>query len=279
LGDNLYAYFHAKWLAFKYNLPLYNVQFPYADQFFLSDEDPFLKSFDDFQNIITTTNEDDLKLDTNSSLFLIPYFPESTEYNYDRNKNYPIWHPPFEVDWEDPEFHSKLVRSLTPKNSGLIAKIPKNQLSVGVHIRRGGGVDPLEERLRVPLRFPSDDYYIQQIKRVARIFKDQPLHVYIVTDDLTPSLIAKRYKNTIDNPNIYFDCRSEKNGPSHNILEDFFLISQLDCLILPQSHFSLMASKIEDHSILITPIHANFVNNSFEIDEIELNFNGQKQYN
>ena len=74
LGDNLIAYFHAKWLAYKYNLPLLYISFPFSDQFCLFEKDQPLDSNLKFQNSITTTSEADIKITSSSSLFIIPYF-------------------------------------------------------------------------------------------------------------------------------------------------------------------------------------------------------------
>ena len=271
LGDNLIAYFHAKWLAYKYNLPLLYISFPLADQFCLFEKDLPLDPNLKFQNFITTTSEADIKITPSSSLFIIPYFSENTEYIYSNKID-----PPFQVDWEDPEFHSQVVECLTPKTPIQKSPLPKNKITVGVHIRRGGGKDKPFMNRELPLKFPPDSYYIQQIERIARIFKEYSLYVYILTDDKKPVNIVKKYRKAIHNPHVCFDYRRTKNGPSINILEDFFLIPQFDCLIIPQSNFSLVASKIADHDLVITPIHPLFVDDEVIIDEVELVFNSKR---
>jgi hypothetical protein len=270
LGDNLIAYFHAKWLAYKYNLPLRYISFPFADQFCLFEKDQPLDSIN-FQNSITTTSEADIKTAPSSSLFIIPYFSENTEYIYNNKVD-----PPFQIDWEDPEFHSQVVECLTPKKPIQNSPMPKNKITVGVHVRKGGGKDKSFMNKELPLKFPPDSYYIQQIERIAEIFKEHSLYVYILTDDKKPINIVKKYQKAINNPRICFDYRRTKNGPSINILEDFFLISQFDCLVIPQSNFSLMASKIADHDLIITPIHPLFVDDRVIIDEIEIAFNSKR---
>ena len=270
LGDNLIAYFHAKWLAYKYNLPLLYVSFPFADQFCLFEKDQPLDPNLKFQNSITTTSEADIKM-ISSSLFVIPYFSENTEYIYSNKID-----PPFQVDWEDPEFHSQVVECLTPKKPIQKSPMPKNKITVGVHVRKGGGKDKSFMNRELPLKFPPDSYYIQQIERIARIFKEHSLYVYILTDDKKPVNIVKKYQKAINNPHICFDYRRTKNGPSINILEDFFLIPQFDCLIIPQSNFSLVASKIADHDLVITPVHPLFVDDEVIIDEVELVFNSKR---
>ena len=276
LGDNLVAYFHAKWLAYKYNLPLRYVPFPYADQFCLSNEDQVGSSVK-FRNIVHTANETVITSISNSTLYVIPYFCENTDHLYDLRRNYRVEIPSFYVDWENPEFHAEVVRCLTPKNSIVTAKLPTDKITVGVHVRRGCGGDDLSIRVKEPLKFPHDSYYIEQIKRVARIFKDRSLYVYILTDDRDPSSIVETYQKAINNPNLYFDCRKEKHDPDVSFLEDFFLIPQFDCLIICQSNFSLMASKIADHILVITPVHPTFVDGYFMMDEVDVTFNSKKQ--
>ena len=276
LGDNLVSYFHAKWLSYKYNLLFRYLPFPYADQFFLSDEDQPLGSSAEFRNTIPTASEADITAMPNSSLFVIPYFPDVTEYLYDQGKCRMLI-PCFQVDWENPEFHAVVKRCLTPKNSELLTtNLPTDQITVGVHVRRGGGHDSPSMHFHVPLKFPPDSFYIQQIERISKIFQGYPLYVYILTDDLNPSSIAKKFQIALNNPNIHFDYRKEKNGPSINVLEDFFLIPQFDCLIIPLSNFSLIASKIADHAVVITPVHPTFVKKEVIIDEVKLTFNSKR---
>src|SRR6185436_12703506 len=144
-------YFHAKWLAYKCNLPFRYIPFPYADQFRLSDEDrPLVPS--EFLNIVTTTNEADLKTLTNSTLYKIPYFPENTEYLYDPEKQvHGTWVPSYHVDWENPEFRAMVRSCLTLKNPVNVTQLPTDKITVGVHVRRGGGADDPSQFMRVPM--------------------------------------------------------------------------------------------------------------------------------
>jgi hypothetical protein len=148
---------------------------------------------------------------------------------------------------------------------------------VGVHVRRGGGFDSLQERLRVPLKFPPDSYYIEQIERISKIFKNRSLYVYILTDDLDPASIVNKYRAALNNSNIHFDYRKTDNGPSQNVLEDFFFMTKFDCLVICQSNFSLMASKLADFALVITPTHPTLINGEVVIDEVKLAFNGKKR--
>jgi hypothetical protein len=54
---------------------------------------------------------------------------------------------------------------------------------------------------------------------------------------------------------VIFDSRKESSCKT-NILEDFFALTQFDCLIRPDSHFSIAASKIADYKVIISPAHS-----------------------
>jgi hypothetical protein len=276
LGDNLCSYLHAKWLAYKYNLPLRYRSFPLADQFCLSDERAAKKNHQKSKNRIKIKDESQLNSQDGSALFVVPYFPENTEHIFDHGRHI-VWAPTFQVDWEDPEFQAEVRRSLTPKHPIVTPSLPNNCLNVGVHVRRGGGVDSLQERQRVPLKFPPDSYYIQQIERISKIFKNYRLYVYILTDDVDPASIANTYRTALNNPNITFDYRKGNNGPAAHVLEDFFFIPKFDCLVICQSNFSLMASKLADCAVVITPTHPVLINGEVVIDEVKLTFNGKRR--
>ena len=47
-----------------------------------------------------------------------------------------------------------------------------------------------------PLRFASDQFYVDQIKRLATMFKDENLYVHIFTDDRNPEAIVENFKKS-----------------------------------------------------------------------------------
>ena len=277
LGDNLCAYLHAKWLAYKYGLPLYYRSFHYSKQFcFAEEHEPLKKHHKKFKNRIKTADEKEINAGQSSALFTVPFFPENTEYIFESGNHF-TWVPAFEVDWDDPGFKEEIRKSLKPKEPVFTPDLPNDSLTVAVHVRRGGGFDSLQETQRVPLKFPPDSYYIQQIERIAKIFKDHRLYVYILTDDLDPKAIASKYQAALNHPNIRFDYRKDNNGPSANVLEDFFFMQKFDCLVICQSNYSLMASKLADFALVITPTHPTRISDEVVIDEVKLSFNGKKR--
>ena len=118
-----------------------------------------------------------------------------------------------------------------------------------------------------------DDYYIQQIQRIAKIFSNEKLYIYIFTDDKEPHLIVKKYEQILNNPKITFSYQKVKD--KNKLLDDFFSIPKFDCCILCQSNFSVIASKLGNYSVLISPVHAVMKDGKPLIDGIELIFKRQ----
>ena len=271
LGDNLLAYLHARWFAYKFGLPIYYVPFDYSDQFRLSDVDECLTGSYCFKNTYFVNSERKIPATSDASLFVIPYY---AEYRFEYNWEHFYWLTSFQIDWQDPVFKADIKRCLTPKKEVATVHLPRDRITVGVHVRRGGSFDDPLIYKTMPLKFPRDDYYIQQIHRISRIFPDQPLYVYILTDDQNPEAIVQRYTTLINNSDIYIGSRQEENGWDRNVLEDFCSLQKFDCLIIGQSNFSIVASKIADFAVVITPLHATFIGDQPVIDEIELTFDG-----
>lgn len=273
-GDNLIAYFHAKWIAYKYNLPFLYRPFPFSDQLVLNETDQSLDTFN-FASTVNISDEDQLDSlasTITSTLINIPYSPEC---RHDYAGLRPGWLPYIEVDWEDPDFKAELVRCLVPKEKITTFRPPKRVTTLAVHVRRGGGADDYEHaRRQWPLKFPPDSYYIEQIARVAAIFNNKPLYVYIFTDARNPGEIVNRYKAALNNNNLIFDCRLEGNTPYDNVLCDFFSMTKFDCLIRSSSNYSIMAAKLNDYGISIAPLDYTIINGQITINETELVFKG-----
>lgn len=268
LGDNLLAYLHAKWISYKYDLPLVRTPFYLSSQFCLEGRDQLLNKSITFKNVVQVSHEKQITADPSSTLFIIPYFTES-EFEYELCNGFSA--PLFEVEWNDSTFKAEVAKCIAPTNPIDTLVLPNDCLTVGVHVRRGGGVDPLPMVSRLlPLKFPPDSYYIQQIERLANIFNDQKLYVYILTDDRNPKKIVDSYAQVLNNPRIQFDYRKTNNSPHANILEDFFSFPKFDCLIICHSNFSLIASKLGSYDLLITPVHAILSGKTFIIDEVEI---------
>lgn len=290
LGDKLISYIHAKWLSYKYDLTLLYRPFHYSDKFeFSRSETPFEQA--KFKTIIRPSKGDNPNyLDKGRLLFDIKYFPESKE-EFSRPDTYAsaVYH--FDVDFKDREFRKLLRKALSPIEKIETIKPPTDCISVALHVRKNsGGYDfPLSyeviERLGYlpegrytdfdfPLKHPSDDYYIEQIKRVADIFEHQGLYIFLFTDDPLPGAIVEKYQKVLsDYKNITFDYRKKENRHDLNVLEDLFSMPNFDVYIRADSNLGFVISIIGDFKLLISPKGYKKIGHKIIINEVNIESN------
>jgi len=269
-GDRLLTYINAKWVSYKYDIPLYYPKFKYSDQLTLSKEErrynkkmkrKFKKTVSlkrTRKRFIQRGEEVNLKIQRDAGYLYVSNY-------YFRPK----------IDWKDKGFVAEIKKMLSPINPTKQVCVPKDRISVAVHVRKGGGFDgPLlsEANQKVlvtkenigmlkkkymdvkhPIKFPPDKYYISEIKRLYEMFNKNPLHVHVFTDDKNPKRIVEKYKNELGKENITFSWRKEGNRHDKNVIADFYSMTYYDCLIRPDSNMSLCAEKIGDFFIAIFP--------------------------
>lgn len=119
-----------------------------------------------------------------------------------------------------------------------------------------------------PVKFPADQYYIDQIKQVSEMLPGQDLLVYLFTDDKNPEDIVKRYKQALKKENIIFSYRKFGNNHNANVIEDLFLLAQCDCIISASSSFASTAQLLGNHSVIIFPTHATTMPDKIIIDKV-----------
>ena len=212
-GDNLMAYSHARYVAYKYGCSFLYRPFHYSDQLSMHTMHEMYQGSDKYKDIITypkhhkgTLQLADLRINKNeNNLYVIRYFSECKE----ANLRLKMWH--FDVDWNDKEFIHLLKKEIAPAFPLQKLSLPKHVVTVAVHIRRGGTYDKLYQTVkrssiqnesqplaltlptdsfyysdhtvnadkRNPLKFPPDSFYIEHIKKVSTLFKDAPLYVHL----------------------------------------------------------------------------------------------------
>ncbi|MBI5273316.1 MAG: hypothetical protein HY861_04970 [Chlamydiia bacterium] len=240
LGDNLLAYLHAQWISYQEQMPLVFKPFPMAEEFAFSHQ---------------------IHIDSVYNIHEIPYFPEPSIKDPS---------PPFTVDWEDPKFREIITASLAPTQGHTPIPLPPDRISLCVHIRRTGAVDSYSAQPLHPLKFLPDRYYIEQIRRISRLFRGQPLYVFLMTDDLAPQQMLQRYKQALPLKNIQWECRTDT---ADHTFDDFFSIPRFDCLIRSDSNFSFVASKLSEYAVEITPTHYQKKKGSVRITGSQITFN------
>jgi hypothetical protein len=269
-GDNLIAYLHARWLAFKHQLVFIYAPFPYSEQLKLHNESlPLGNVIGLYKKRWTFRSEKDLSSLPRSTLIVLPYFPES---EIELKGNASFWPYQFSVDWREKNFKQLICSLISPSMVITSLEMPKEPcITVAVHVRRGGNIDPAGSDLALPLKLPPDSFYIQAIRKMSEYFFHQNMYVYVFTDDLDPPQIMNKYKEALkDLTHIQFDCRKQNNSPNANVLEDFFSIQKFDCLIRPDSNYTIVAEKLKDFKLVISPKDHHIENGIVYIDSLNL---------
>lgn len=248
-GDNLIAYCHAKWIAYKNNIPLLYRPFEYSDGLVLHQVELHYtqKRVEGFKQVVYITHHNCIIKRNADILYVVPYFAESPFEASDSAC--------FAVEWQNEGFLKLLNSLIKPSVSFQSAEIPHNHLSVAVHVRKGGSYWDEAENLswKIPHKCPPDSYYIEQIQWLADQFTTQKLYVHLFTDHQDPLFLFHHYQQAVDRKNVVFACRQKDNDYNKNVLDDFFALMRFDFLIRPDSNFSLMAAKLHRYKMQIYP--------------------------
>jgi hypothetical protein len=265
-GDNLLAYLHAKWVSYRYDIPLLYKSFPYSDQLVLDDLEARFINKNKFRKVIELGGKlkEPRRKNKSSVLYVLPYFPETL---YERGDGYAY----IAVDWKDPGFRTILKNLVRSKNPIPQRELPTDRVTVAAHLRRGGTNSPDDPNMgnRDPLKAPSDQFFIDQIRYISDFFQ-KPLYVFLFTDDSNPEAFAKQYAQALSDLDIAFDYRKEGNHHNANVLEDFFAMAQFDCLIRGESNYSITCAKIADFQLEIYPQHFFWHNQYPVYDQIKV---------
>ncbi|MGB8367544.1 MAG: hypothetical protein WCD44_04255, partial [Candidatus Babeliales bacterium] len=170
---------------------------------------------------------------------------------------------------EDEFFMKELKYMLQPVVKIPEIKLPSDTITVAVHIRKGGGYDQALSSLqyykrdmiskrfyadkRWPRKFPPEQYYADQIIKISELLSDQPLFIYIFTDDRNPTGLVNRIKKAVNKSNITYSCRSRGNTYKTHVVEDLYNMARFDCLIRSGSSFAVAAQLLGNHKIVIYP--------------------------
>lgn len=280
-GDNLLSYIIGKYFSWKYKLPLLYRPFNYSNNLKLHIyETPIatidLKRFSGTENI-----------DHYSSAW-------QGVYTADFYSNGPDWKNTKELVMyikNNSDLQNEIKRMVAPINP-ISFYLPENMISVAVHVRRGGGFDrPLLSGTGIehkvdrsqyadgnhPLKFPPDEFYLNQIQFLYRLHEERPLYVYIFTDDKNPADLTARYKAAINRHNVTFDYYRIYEPFNYHLIHDLFFMKEFDCLIRPESSLSIVAQIIGDHKIVLSPSKSHWEDNDLIIDQVLCTYkkNGQ----
>ncbi len=292
-GDTLLNYMKAKWLSYKYNIPLYYPYFKYSDQLMISEIDKIYNNEvkRKFNKAIKIKKDINLNCKINSKiLYISDYYTKinlefickDSHLNLLEDKNFIL---------NDKDFISKIQKFIAPKYNIPKPEIPSGRILVAVHVRKGGGFDPpllsVQEQhdeiknsknkkyadVGFPLKFPPDKYYIDQIKKLYYMLNKAPLHIHLFTDHKNPKYIVERYKRFLKKFDITFSYRSKGNRHDQNVIEDFFSMTYYECLIRSESNFAFCADVIGDFLIVISPKGYFWKENNLVIDKVKIRVN------
>lgn len=298
LGDSLLMYIKAKWIAYYYEIPFFYKPFKYSDQLVMHIEekhwkDEYLQSYVFEEDICKKKNRyRDLTIDIDqyiephkNALYVINYYFHPSHWG-----RHPELYDSQEISmWRDMMaddiFREEVKQMIKPIKALNSFEIPKDKVTVAVHVRKGGGYDTpllsmqLYEKVDLegafchcqndkdvyvdtayPLKFPPDFFYVEQIKRLSEMYDDAPMYVHIFTDDKNPQLLVDRYEKAVNKPNIEFGCRKGDNQHDSNVLEDLFSLTKFDCLIRGGSNFPQIAELLGNYNIVIYPRSAQWQN-------------------
>jgi len=242
-GDNLSSYCRAVWISYRYNIPLLYKSFKYSEQLSLSNHGvPMNKEVaSQFKRklIIPKHNRYDI-VKTSGLLYIVG------------------WKSKVPVNWRNKDFISLLKKCVTLSSLSSKIEVPYNHISVAVHVRTGGDYAPDRKiRSRQPKRFAPYQFYVDQIKRIRSMFEDKDLYVHVFTDDSNPEALIRNFKKSIEDEHIKYGCRQRGNNCHSHVLEDFFAMTKFDCLIRPESLYSIYAERLGNHEVVIYPVRVN----------------------
>ncbi len=277
-GDNLMSYYHAKWISYKYGVPLLYKSFIHSEELMISNyekSDAFLPQ-QYFQKTLKLVNPARIeKHQDKDVLFFVPYFPES---QWEKENCISFaggkWEY-FPIDWEDKGFIKELKKIIQPRNPLPRWDFPNDRISVAIHMRKGGYHDTPPTLLSFPLKFLPDSFYYEQLEKICRIVKGKPLYVFLFTDDPDPVRLKQGYEKRFEHEDVLFDCRRSINHDRIHVIEDFFALSLFDCIIHGESNYALCISLISDYAVQIYPYSFHKEKGQIIIDGIHVKINQQ----
>lgn len=275
LGDNLLSYCHAKWLSHQYNIPFLYRPFAYSDHLAMHTQEKWLTEaiYHSFDVVIILTPQIHMDLNKNI-LYVVPYFSESIVER--QGCRFPYL---FSVDWNNSEFQNEIRKMICPLSTLTYPKINTQAISVALHVRVGTGFDIkgltdytwIMKEKGVELKFPPFSFYIKALEKILDAYPDQIIYVYLFTDHDKPEELVTLFKKELLSERIIFDYKKEGNRHDQNVLEDFFSLTQFDCLIRSDSNFSFIASQLADYEMQLSPWHIHSNSNEYYVDQILIN--------
>ena len=265
-GDKLLTYLHAKWLSYQYGIPLFYKPFDCSRKLILHTEEIRLKdALKKRDYALLSLRQATIDLSSpGPQIYICPYFAEDPlEANLYRSFR-------FEVDWKDKKFRKNILKLVAPINKLDLIYPPKETINIALHFREGGGFDADSERLRVPSKLPPLSFYLESLDKVLSLFPNKPITCHVFTDALNIDPFIQQIRAVVPHgATVRFTYRSA-NGPDENVLDDFFSLFHFDCLIRPQSNFSIIPSLLHDFAVVCSPAEISISGSQVSVNRLSL---------
>ena len=171
-GDHLIMYLHAKWLSYRYDMPLHCTyeEFPFVTHLKLFEKEIDYNRVQHTNPKVCLSREHPLPNREGSVEYTVPYFPE-VQWEYDSGDG--TYYHLFDVDWKDPEFRRQALEMISPRYPLSLVLPPKDKISIAVHVRRGGAYEDRETaQFQNPMKFPPLTYYAEGLFRLYKCFRE-----------------------------------------------------------------------------------------------------------
>lgn len=259
-GDRMLAYAQARHLSYIASVPFLYRPFIYSNQISADCEaSPFdthcnryshtvnITSFDTLLQFFCTIDDPKVK----PTLFILHYLPSDiSEWDTDSSIKL-LFHTP----WYETGFHAYLQQVASPRIPIPVLR-REGVLNVADHVRTLSGNDTAEtSSTQLPLKHPNLAYHKTQIHRLHQLNQGRPMYVFLFSDTKQPEALVQEFRKSFYNTNIEFGIQILNNPDTNYAIHDFFAMQQFDALIATQSNFSMMASRIGNFDVIITPIH------------------------
>ncbi len=281
-GDNLLSYIHAKWVAYHHKVQLLYRPFEYSDQLAMHQQEELYGGQENLgsennpacfsRKIVLGSGAKVEAQNGKSVLYIVPYFAHCPVEHTQVETSPPFFH----VDYNNEGFKAELKKMIQPLYGVKKLEIPKDRITVAVHMRKGTRtLDGPALMFLAPHKEPQDSYYLGQIKRLYALFGNQPMYVHIFTDDPYPREFVEKFQQLLPGLDIQWGAREEGNKHNLNVLDDFFALLDFDCLIRPDSNFSICAELVGSHKVVASPETVAWGNEIPKIGRVNFSMSGE----
>ena len=286
LGDRLLIICAVKFLALTHNnLNFYYMPSTFLDNYGLSKTETKIDdSIKARYKKQVTFSESSYEKTRDTTLFLAPWDAIDNLCNYFGKRD--VYRTYFD----------QLQAMVTPLISLPQLDSPSDAISVAVHIRTGEGYDnpllsahiyknvdtifwgdapkkpsrgaPADRTW--PIKFPPEQYFIDQIKVLEDLLPDKKMIFYIFSDSLNPQALTERVTQYCSTKNTAFiNAASPK---SESPMVDMYKMATCDCLIRPDSSYSIVSQIMGNHKIVFSPQNYQWRDNILYITRVRLTF-------